>query len=60
MTYNQWPYKIELRDQPTYMEAYIWCRVNLVKGLWYPDYTKPNVLKFTSETDAVEVFMRFG
>lgn len=60
IVYNQWPYRIALKDQPTYIAAYSWCLKNLVKGLWVPDYTKPNVLKFVQETDAVEVSMRFG
>lgn len=58
--YNQWPHKIILRDQPTYLSAYTWCLRNLTTGLWKPDYEKPNSLKFTLKEDFVTVGIMFG
>lgn len=59
MAYNQYPFTIKFKNMDSYLEAYHWAGLNLMKGLWTPDYTEHYSLKFTIQKDAVMVALKF-
>ncbi len=59
MAYNQYPFIIKFKDSASYWDAHLWAGLNLMKGLWTPDYTRDYTLKFTLKKDAVIVALKF-
>jgi len=57
--YQQYPYKAQIKSE-NHFRAHLWCSKNIMKGLWSPDYERPNAFKFTLEKDYVIFLLRWS
>lgn len=60
MAYNQYPYRVNLKNHDEYLKATIWCSMNITKGLWNCNYEEPNSIKFTIVEDYLLFLLRWS